>query len=75
VLNRDILADRKQVEIYGLALILVFLATELHFLQRILGTTVLSGDQWLICFAFAFALLVIDEIIKFFMRRRRAAKA
>lgn len=71
-LNRDILSDRKQVEIYGLTLILVFLATELHFLQRILGTTSLSGDQWLICFVIAFTLLVVDEVIKFFMRRRRA---
>lgn len=71
VLNRDILSERKQVEIYGLTLILVFLATELHFLQRILGTTGLNGDQWLICFAAAFSLLVIDEVIKLFMRRRQ----
>ncbi len=73
VLNRDILADRRQVEIYGLTLILVFIATELHFLQRILGTTPLSSDQWLLCFGVAFTLLLIDESIKFVMRRRRAA--
>jgi Ca2+-transporting ATPase len=73
VLNRDILADRRQVEIYGLTLILVFLATELRFLQRILGTTSLNGDQWWICFGVAFTLLLIDESIKFVMRRRRAA--
>jgi Ca2+-transporting ATPase len=73
VLNRDILADRRQVEIYGLTLILVFIATELHFLQRILGTTPLSSDQWLLCFGVAFTLLLIDESIKFVMRRRRAS--
>jgi Ca2+-transporting ATPase len=73
VLNRDILADRRQVEIYGLTLILVFIATELHFLQRILGTTPLSSDQWLLCFGVAFSLLLIDESIKFVMRRRKAA--
>jgi Ca2+-transporting ATPase len=73
VLNRDILADRRQVEIYGLTLILVFIATELRFLQRILGTTPLSSDQWLLCFGVAFTLLLIDESIKFVMRRRRAA--
>jgi Ca2+-transporting ATPase len=69
-LNRDILADRRQVEIYGMTLILVFLATELRFLQRVLGTISLSSDQWLICFVLAFALLVVDEVIKFFMRRK-----
>jgi Ca2+-transporting ATPase len=69
-LTRNILSDKTQVELYGLTLILVFLATELHVLQHILMTTSLNGDQWLICFAAAFTLLVIDEVIKFSMRRR-----
>jgi Ca2+-transporting ATPase len=41
-------------------------------MQRILGTTSLSGNQWLLCIAFAFALLLVDEVIKFFMRRSRS---
>lgn len=57
VLNRDILSDRTQVEIYGLALLLIFLATELNLLQRILGTTGLSGQDWFICFEAAFLLI------------------
>jgi hypothetical protein len=37
--------------------------------------TSLSGDQWLTCFAFAIVLVLIDEVVKFFMRRRSPATA
>ncbi len=69
--NREILSDRSQLGLFGLALLLTFLPTELGFLQRILGTTSLNGNQWLICIGFAIALLLVDEVIKFFMRSRR----
>jgi Ca2+-transporting ATPase len=59
------------MQLYGLALLLTFLATELGFLQRILGTTSLTLEQWLLCLALALALLFVDEVIKFFMRRSR----
>ena len=60
--------------LYGLALLFTFLPTELGFMQRILGLTSLTGNQWLICICivFAFALLLVDEVIKFFLRRRRS---
>ena len=61
--------------LYGLALLLIFLPTELGFMQRILGMTSLNSEQWLICIGFAFVLLLVDEVIKFFLRRRRQAKA
>jgi Ca2+-transporting ATPase len=70
--NRDIFHDRNQVLLYGLALLMTFLATELGFLQRILGLTSLSGNQWLICIGFAIALLLVDEVIKVFLRSRRS---
>jgi Ca2+-transporting ATPase len=74
--NRDILHDRNQLLLYGLALLFTFLPTELGFMQRILGTTSLSGNQWLTCLGFAIALLLVDEVIKFFLRRRHShAKA
>jgi len=44
----------------------------LAFMQRILGLASLSGNQWLLCIAFAFALLLVDEVVKIFMRRRRS---
>ena len=60
-----------QLMLYGLALLFIFLPVELGF-QRFLGLTSLTGNQWLICIGFAFALLLVDEVIKFFMRRRRS---
>lgn len=69
--NRDILHDRNQLYLYGLALLVTILATELRLLQRILGLTSLSESQWLICLTVAIALLLIDEVIKVFLRSRR----
>ncbi|HDR73008.1 MAG TPA: hypothetical protein ENN85_03740, partial [Methanoculleus sp.] len=73
--NRDVLHDRHQVMLYGLALLLTFLPTELHFLQRGLGLTSLDGDQWLLCIGFAIALLLVDEAIKVFLRSSRGHEA
>ena len=42
VFNRDIFTDRRQLMLYGLALLLTFLPTELGFTQRMLGLTSLS---------------------------------
>jgi Ca2+-transporting ATPase len=71
--NRDILSDRNQLMLYGLAILFTFLPTVLDFLQRMLGTTSLTGDQWLTCIGYAIAFLLVDEVVKFFMRRRRKA--
>ena len=73
--NRDILSDRHQLMLYGLALLLIFLPTELGFTQRILGLAALTGNQWLICIGLAIALLLVDEVIKFFLRRRHVTVA
>ena len=72
VLTRDTFTDRRQLGLYGLALLLTFLPTELNFGQRVLGLTPLAGDQWLVCIVAALALLLVDEVVKFFMRRRRS---
>jgi Ca2+-transporting ATPase len=71
--NRDILSDRNQLILYGMALLFTFLPTVLDFLQRLLGTTSLTGNQWLTCIGLAIGLLLVDEVIKVFMRRRRKA--
>jgi Ca2+-transporting ATPase len=75
--NRDIFSDRRQLMLYGLALLLTFLPTELGFMQRILGlTSLLTGNHyWLICIGFAIALLLVDEVVKVFMRRSRSHSA
>ena len=54
--NRDIFSDRNQLMLYGLAILFTFLPTVLDFLQRILGTTSLTGQQWLFGIGIAFAI-------------------
>jgi Ca2+-transporting ATPase len=73
--NRDVLHDRHQLMLYGLSLLFTFLPTELGFMQRMLGTTSLTGNQWLTCIGFAIAWLLVDEVIKFFMRQSREKQA
>jgi len=71
--TREIVADRHQLLLFGLALLLTFLPTELGFLQSRFGLTRLDRNQWLICFGFAIALLLVTEVVKIFMRRRHTA--
>jgi Ca2+-transporting ATPase len=58
-----------------LAFLFTFLGTELGFLQRILGTTGLTVEQWLLCLVVALTVLIADEIVKVFLRRRRRQPA
>jgi Ca2+-transporting ATPase len=73
VFDRDTLSDRRQLMLYGISLGTAFLATELGFLQRLLGTTSLRAQEWLLCVGFAVFLILVDEVIKFFLRRRKPA--
>ena len=73
--NPDILTEPKQLMLYGFALLITLLATEMGFLHNLLGTTSLSGEHWMICIGFAFALLLVDEVVKYFLRRSHSEKA
>ena len=73
--TRDILSDRRQLMLYGIALGVTYIATEFSFLQRLLGTSELPLNEWLICIALAVVLLIIDEIVKYFLRRRHPQPA
>jgi P-type Ca2+ transporter type 2C len=73
IFNRASLPGWEQLRLYGLALVLTILATEIGILQRVLGTTDLTGTQWLICLLGAVALLVFEEGVKLFLRTRNAA--
>jgi Ca2+-transporting ATPase len=75
IFTRDFIADRRQLLLYGLALFLTFLPTELHFIQARFGLTSLTLEQWLICAALAFALILVYEVVKFFLRRRGGRQA
>ena len=68
--NRAILSDRRQLALVGAAFVLTVLPTQLDFLQGMLGLTGLSGDQWLIALGLTFGLILIDEVVKVFLRRR-----
>ena len=67
--NRDIFQNSQQLLLYGVALLMVILPTRLAFLQDFLGLTELAFKQWMVCIVFAIAVLLVDEVIKFFMRR------
>jgi P-type Ca2+ transporter type 2C len=69
--NRDVIKNRHQLTLYGVSLLLIILPVKLNFLQSFLGLTEITGNQWLICIGLAIALLLVDEVIKFFMRRSR----
>jgi Ca2+-transporting ATPase len=69
--NRDVIHDRTQLLLYGIAIIVTILSTELGVFQKILGLTSLNGDQWLICIGLSVVLLLVDEVMKFILRQRR----
>jgi len=68
--SRDIVADRRQLTLYGGTLVAIVLATQLGILNRILDTVPLTGGQWLVCLGLGAGLLAIEEIVKAVMRSR-----
>jgi P-type Ca2+ transporter type 2C len=60
----SILANRALLVATGLSVVTIILATELGFLQRLLGTVNLTIDQWLVCIAVALSLIVVEEVRK-----------
>ena len=67
-LDRDSISGRRQLILYGLALLFTVLSTELEVLQRILGTTSLTGGQWLTRLVLAAVVLLVGEVIKLVQR-------
>ena len=64
IFTRDIVADRRQLTLYGGTLVAIVLATQLDILNRILDTVPLTGGQWLVCLLLGGGLIVVEEIIK-----------
>ena len=75
IFDRDAVPAVTQLRRYGLALLAIVLATNLDFLQRILGTTALTFTQWCICAGIALSLVVVEELIKLVLRHRKPALA
>ena len=62
--------DRRFVITSGMSVAAIFLATQLDFLQRLLGTVSLNAVQWVICIGAALTTIVLTEIRKMVLRRR-----
>ncbi|MCU7726000.1 HAD-IC family P-type ATPase [Actinoplanes sp. KI2] len=62
--------DRRFVITSGMSVAAIFLATQLDFLQRLLGTVSLNAVQWIICIGAALTVIVLTEIRKMVLRRR-----
>ena len=65
----SILANRPLLIATGLSVLTIILATELPFLQRILGTVSLSIDQWVVCILVSLSLILVEEARKLFKIR------
>ena len=72
VFDRAALPGSTQLKRYGLALLAMILVTTLGILQRIFSTVELGFNQWVICAGIALSLLVVEELIKLFLRRRKS---
>ena len=70
VFDRDAMPGVAQLRRYGIAVLAIVAITTIDLLERIFGTTEMDGQQWGICIALAASLLVVEEAIKFFLRRR-----
>jgi len=70
VFNRETVSESRQLLLIGAAFAFTVLPTQLEFLKGWLGLTELTGYQWLIALGLAFALVLVDEVVKFFMRGR-----
>ncbi|HET9723768.1 MAG TPA: HAD-IC family P-type ATPase, partial [Actinomycetota bacterium] len=73
IFDRDAIPGPTQLRRYATALLAIIAATALGFLQRILATVGLSFAQWSICVGLAASLIVVEELIKVFLRRRDRA--
>jgi Ca2+-transporting ATPase len=60
----SILANRPLLNATGLSVVAIILATELGFFQRLLGTTSLTVEQWVVCLGVALSVLVVEETRK-----------
>ena len=70
VFSRETVSESRQLLLIGAAIALTVLPTQLEFLKGWLGLTGLTGYQWLIALGLAFALVLVDELVKVFMRGR-----
>jgi Ca2+-transporting ATPase len=70
IFDRDAIPGSAQLRRYGIAVLAIIAVTGIGLLQRIFDTTSLDFNQWAICVGLAASLVVVEEAIKFVIRRR-----
>ena len=75
IFDRSAIPGTIQLRRYGIALLAIVAVTALGFLQRIFSTVSLSFSQWWICIGIAASLVLVEELIKVFVRRRARREA
>ena len=73
IFDRRLVPGATQLRRYALSLAAIILVTKIGFLQRIFSMVDLSLEQWWICLGLASSLVVVEELIKIFIRRRSRA--
>ena len=73
IFDRRLLPGATQLRRYAVSLGAIILVTKIGFLQNIFSTVDLSLEQWWICLGLASSLVVVEELIKVFIRRRSRA--
>ncbi len=69
VFTMDTFSDRRQLMLFGFVLLMIILGSELQVFQRLLNTTHLTFNQWMLALLVALPLLFLEETLKFFLRR------
>ena len=73
IFDRRLVPGATQLRRYAVSLAAIILVTKIGFLQRIFSMVDLSLEQWWICLGLASSLVVVEELIKVFIRRRSRA--
>jgi P-type Ca2+ transporter type 2C len=72
IFDRDAIPGATQLRRYGVSALAMLAITGIGLLQRIFGTTTLTFGQWCTCLGLAASLVVVEELIKWVLRRRSA---
>ncbi len=74
VFSHALLANAKLLQMSAISLGFIIIGNELDLLNRLLNTTSLNIEQWVVCAAAGSVILWVMEVIKFFGRRGPAAE-
>src|SRR4051794_39406451 len=75
VFDRETFPGVMQLRRYGISLLAIVAITGLDFLERIFDTTGLSFNQWCIAVGIAASIILVEELIKVFVRRAEVVPA